>query len=65
MNFYLVLAHQNNVTPVSNSMEHHNQLDIVHLKIIILIDTFPIGQFLILPVGRNFPQMLYKELFVG
>lgn len=65
MNFYLVLAHQNNIIHVSTSMVHYNQLDIIHLKIRLLIYTFPRGQFSILPVGRNFPHVLSKQLFVG
>lgn len=65
MDFYLVLAHQNNVTHVSASMVRYKRLDTIHLKTRLLVYIFPAGQFSILPVGRNFPHMLSKELFVG
>lgn len=63
--FYLVLTHHNNVIHASTSTVHYNWLDSVYLKIRLLIYTFPTGQFPILPGGRNFPDLLSQQLFVG
>lgn len=65
MNFCLFPAHQNNVIHVSASMVDYNGLNIFHIKIRHFSYAFPMGQFPIPPVGRDFPDPWSEWLFVG